>query len=115
MFPEIFTDALRNSWVAAGGEASGLNDDLADTSFSDELQEIFDEIGDDQVCDNCAELLDDEYCSDNNIHILTKGDNEKTFCSECFNSLVSEMQKDGWTHDEQSDEEEQEEEDVNKD
>lgn len=41
MFPEIFLDALYNSWKAAGGEASGYIDDCVDTSFSDELLDIF--------------------------------------------------------------------------
>lgn len=40
-FPCTFGQALYNSWEAAGGEASGFIDDCVDTSFSDELNDIF--------------------------------------------------------------------------
>jgi hypothetical protein len=63
-----------------------------------------------QVCDNCAELLNDEYCLSHNIHIVTKSNKEKTYCSECFNSCWADLKRTGWTHDEQSDDEDDKEE-----
>ena len=48
-FPETFVDALHNSWIAAGESA---DDDPKDTSFSEELQELFDEDEDDEEDEN---------------------------------------------------------------
>ena len=49
-------------------------------------------------CDNnCGTILGKHE----HIHILTKGDEEEVWCSECFHQLWPEMKADGWSHDEE--------------
>jgi len=50
------------------------------------------------MCENECDTLLDEM---EHIHILTKGDQEKTWCHECFESLRNQMKAEGWSHDEE--------------
>jgi hypothetical protein len=92
-FPETFVTALYNSWEAAGGEASGLIDDLVDTSFSDELQELFDEdkeTEDDECdCGDCERCLADDTCAgrcgDRGIITITDQNGKECLsCKDCI-------------------------------
>ena len=58
-------------------------------------------INDDQykaLCDNqCGNVLHEHE----QIHIFTKGNQEQTWCDDCFQDVGGDMKKNGWTHDEE--------------
>ena len=60
-FPKEFATALKNSWIAAGESA---DDDPKDTSFSEELQELFDQDATGRSCWNCDDWFEIDEVED---------------------------------------------------
>jgi hypothetical protein len=79
-FPETFVTALYNSWESAGDEASDLNDDLVDTSFSDELQKLFDEDATERCCHECEEWFEPKEDWDDDCCPRCREDDEDEGC-----------------------------------
>jgi hypothetical protein len=49
------------------------------------------------ICDNCECDISGEGC---HIYILNRGDEEQTWCAECWTDLEDEMREEGWACDE---------------
>ena len=47
-------------------------------------------------CETCEECGDTINCNKENIFILTKGEEDKVWCQDCFEDLWREAVDDGW-------------------
>jgi hypothetical protein len=48
------------------------------------------------ICQECYSIIN---CCTNNIYIVTKGEEEKLWCNNCFEKLWKEYSNNGWTGD----------------
>jgi len=55
-----------------------------------------DETAESELCENCDYIIN---CANENIFIITKGDDDKVWCQSCFEDLWKEAMKDGWAGD----------------
>jgi len=49
-----------------------------------------------EICQECNIEIN---CNRHNIYILTKGEEERLFCQDCFEDLWKEYSNNGWTGD----------------
>ena len=57
-----------------------------DTKTSDDIE----------TCEDCGCTID---CTDENIYIITKGEEERLWCMSCFEDMWRDAAKDGWRGD----------------